>query len=77
MGKHPLTSQLLATTPYIKMEVVNQYIDYLYTSLDEFEFEDQDELDYEEEDDLGDVDDRTTRAYLHLWVHTTASLIVL
>jgi hypothetical protein len=42
------------------MEVVYQYID--YTSLDEFEFEDQDELDYEEHDDLGDFDDRMTQA---------------
>jgi len=55
-----ITPELLATIPYIKMEVVNQYID--YTSLDEFEFEDQDELDYEEQDDLGDFDDRLTRA---------------
>ena len=39
-----ITPELLATIPYIKMEVVNQYID--YTSLDEFEFEDQDQLDY-------------------------------
>ena len=38
-----ITSELLTTIPYIKMEVVNQYID--YASLDEFEFEDQDELD--------------------------------
>ena len=55
-----ITPELLATIPYIKMEVVNQYID--YTSLDEFVFEDQDELDYEEQDDLGDFDDRLTRA---------------
>lgn len=53
-----ITPELLATIPYIKMEVVNQYID--YTSLDEFEFEDQDELDYEEQDDY--VDDITTQA---------------
>jgi hypothetical protein len=55
-----ITPELLATIPYIKMEVVNQYID--YTSLDEFAFEDQDELDYEEQDDLGDFDDRLTQA---------------
>ena len=40
------------------MEVVNQYID--YTSLEEFEFED--ELNYEDHDDLGDFDDRMTKA---------------
>jgi hypothetical protein len=62
-----ITPELLATIPYIKMEVVNQYID--YTSLNEFEFEeqdnefeDQDELDYEQQDDLVDFDDRMTRA---------------
>ena len=52
-----ITPELLATIPYIKMEVVNQYID--YTSLDEFEFEDQDELDYEEQ-----------VATIHQWVIT-------
>ena len=56
-----ITPELLATIPYIKMEVVNQYID--YTSIDEFEFEDQDEVDYEEQDDLGDFDDRLTQAF--------------
>jgi len=62
-----ITPELLATIPYIKMEVVNQYID--YTSLNEFEFEeqdneleDQDELDYEEQDDLVDFDDIMTQA---------------
>jgi hypothetical protein len=62
-----ITPELLATIPYIKMEVANQYID--YTSLNEFEFEeqdnefeDQDELDYEQQDDLVDFDDKMTQA---------------
>jgi predicted DNA-binding helix-hairpin-helix protein len=62
-----ITPELLATITYIKMEVVNQYIN--YTSLNEFqfeeqdnEFEDQDELDYEQQDDLVDFDDRMKRA---------------
>ena len=61
-----ITPELLATILYIKMEVVNQYID--YTSLNEFEFEeqdnefeDQDKLDYEQQDDLVDFDDRITQ----------------
>ena len=56
-----ITPKLLATISYSKMEVVNQYID--YTSLNEFEFEDQDELDYEEQDELEDFDDRMTHAF--------------
>jgi predicted DNA-binding helix-hairpin-helix protein len=62
-----ITPELLATIPYIKMEVLNQYID--YTSLNEFEFEeqdnefeDQDELDYEQQDDLVDFDDKMTQS---------------
>jgi hypothetical protein len=62
-----ITLELLATMPYIKMEVVNQYID--YTLLNEYEFEEQDndledhdELDYEEQDDLVDFDERMTQA---------------
>jgi hypothetical protein len=35
-----ITLEFLATMPYIKMEVVNQYID--NTSLNEYEFEKQD-----------------------------------
>ena len=62
-----ITLELLATIHYIKMEVVNQYID--NTSLNEFEFEehdneleDHDELDYEKQDDLVDFDDRMTQS---------------
>ena len=62
-----ITLELLATIHYIKMEVVNQYIN--NTSLNEFEFEehdneleDHDELDYEEQDNLVDFDDRMTQA---------------
>ena len=62
-----ITLELLATMPYIQIEVVNQYID--YTLLNEYEFEkqdndleDHDELDYEEQDDLVDFDERMTQA---------------
>ena len=62
-----ITLELLTTMPYIKMEVVNQYID--NTSLNEYEFEkqdneleDHDQMDYEELDDLVDFDERMTQA---------------
>ena len=47
-----ITLELLAPMPYIKMEVVNKYID--YTLLNEYEFEEQD-------NDLED-DERMTQA---------------